>query len=372
MIKEGAEVKVICTPDALHFVTVVTLSTLSQNKVYVDFFDKTTGIWNNHVELAKWADMMIIAPATANTIAKMAVGLCDNLLLATYLSATCPIFFAPAMDLDMYQHPTFTENKLKLSQYGLIEIEAETGFLASGLEGKGRMAEPEVILEVVNEYFGSQKDFDGIHCLVTAGPTYEALDPVRYIGNHSSGKMGIAIANELAQKGGIVHLVLGPVNNQEIHPSIKVHPVTDSDEMAQKTFDLFSNSEIIICSAAVADYKPAIFSEKKIKKEGNNLQLDLVKTIDILATLGSQKSNNQRLIGFALENDNELENATKKLHTKNADAIVLNSMNVAGAGFKKDTNKITILQKNCEPLQFDLKSKKEVASDIVNFIKGIL
>jgi phosphopantothenoylcysteine decarboxylase/phosphopantothenate--cysteine ligase len=372
LIKEGAEVKIICSPDALHFVTTLTLSTLSQNPVYVDFFDKNTGTWNNHVELAKWADAMIIAPATANTIAKMAHGLCDNLLLATYLSATCPIFFAPAMDLDMYQHPTFVENKLKLSQYGLIEIEANTGFLASGLEGKGRMAEPEEILGVVNGYFMSEKDFEGIQCLVTAGPTYEALDPVRFIGNHSSGKMGIAIANELAKKGGIVHLVLGPVHLQKIHPSIIVHHVTSSDEMAQKTFDLFSDSQIIICSAAVADYKPANFSDKKIKKKDHDLQLELVKTIDILATLGSQKSKNQRLIGFALENDNELENATRKLHTKNADAIVLNSMNDFGAGFRQDTNKITILQKNDEPLHFDLKSKKEVASDIIHFIKGIL
>lgn len=371
LIKEGAQVKIICTTDALNFVTPLTLSTLSNNPVFTDFYKNDSGQWNNHVELAKWADIMVIAPATANTLAKMAVGICDNLLLATYYSATCPIFYAPAMDLDMYKHPTFINNSKLLRSRGHIEIEAQDGFLASGLNGKGRMDEPENIIEKIKDYFSKTSDLQNINCLVTAGPTYEALDPVRYIGNHSSGKMGIAIANELSQRGANVHLVLGPIAQQDIHPNVNVLNIISSDEMAKKVFDISNECQIIICSAAVADYKPAKFSKTKIKKSDSNLTLDLEKTTDILATLGKEKKDNQILVGFALENENEMNNALKKLNNKNADVIVLNSMNDKGAGFKGDTNKVTIISKNHPPLALDLKAKSEVAHDLVNFIKTI-
>lgn len=370
LIKQGAQVKIICTPDALNFVTPLTLSTLSANPVYVDFYKNDSGEWNNHVELAKWADIMIIAPATANTIAKMAVGICDNFLLATYLSATCPIFYAPAMDLDMYQHPTFTANSQLLKNRGHFEIEAEVGFLASGLEGKGRMAEPENIINTIIQHFSKVEDLKGVKCLLTAGPTYEAIDPVRFIGNHSSGKMGIALANELADRGAEVNLVLGPVASQFIHANVEVHHVVSSDEMAEKVFELFEECTIIICSAAVADYKPASVSQSKIKKSNSILDLKLEKTTDILANLGKRKKNNQILIGFALETDNEVDNAMKKLNTKNADIIVLNSMNDKGAGFKSDTNKVTILSQNKPPMALNLKPKTEVAKDIIDFVKN--
>lgn len=367
LVKQGALVRVIMTPDATAFISPLTLSTLSKNPVYINYFDAMTGEWHNHVELALWADLVLIAPATANTIAKMAGGICDNLLLAVWLSAKSKVIIAPAMDLDMYQHPTLKRNLDYLVSIGVGVIDAENGELASGLVGEGRLAEPEAIVQYIKQ-LDIKQDLLGKVALVNAGPTYEHLDPVRYIGNHSSGKMGIAIAEELARRGAIVHLVLGPTNLKPTDSLINVYDVVSSDEMHANCVALFKQANIAVLSAAVADYKPKLKSDQKIKKQTDHLSIELVKTPDILATLGEMKTSSQLLVGFALETDNELENAKKKLNNKNLDFIVLNSMRDKEAGFGKDTNKITIIDNSKKILQFASKSKKLVAVDIVDHI----
>lgn len=352
--------------------TPLTLSTLSKHPVYSKFYSTETGKWTNHVELGKWADVFVIAPATANTMAKMATGLCDNLLLATYLSADCPVFFAPAMDLDMYQHATTTKNIATLIANDNIELPAGEGELASGLVGKGRMCEPESIVTRVNNYFLKRQSLTGKTILVNAGPTYEKLDPVRFIGNYSSGKMGIAIANELSERGAEVHLVLGPANASRVLPKVHLHKIESADEMYAKCTELFNKCNGAILSAAVADYKPATRADQKIKKSDTEFNLPLVKTVDVLKSLGAIKSEKQILIGFALETENEYDNALIKLKKKNLDFIVLNSMRDINAGFGKDTNKITIIERNGKSTKFETKPKTEVAVDIVNLLETYL
>jgi len=368
LIKEGAEVKVIMTPSAHDFITPLTLSTLSKNPVLTDFIKDSNGVWNNHVDLGLWADAMVITPASANTLAKMASGICDNLLLAVYLSARCPVFFAPAMDLDMLQHPSTKHNLQKLISWGNHQIDPGHGELASGLVGTGRMAEPEDIITQLNTYFTSSYKLSGKKALVTAGPTYEALDPVRFIGNNSSGKMGYAVAEELANKGADVILVSGPTHLAVSHPKIKVLRVTSAEEMYQACMSNFPDCDITVLSAAVADYKPAHREDQKIKKSDAAFTIDLIKTRDIAAELGKLKKQEQFNVGFALETENEKGNAEKKIAAKNFDLIVLNSLNDAGAGFGFDTNKITLIDKDNNVTEFSLKSKKEVATDIVNAI----
>lgn len=364
--------KVICTPEAVQFVTPLTLSTLSKHPVYSKFHVSETGEWVNHVDLGKWADAFIIAPATANTLAKMANGYCNNLLLATYLSADCPVFFAPAMDLDMYLHATTSKNISQLLSFGNIELPAETGELASGLIGKGRMCEPKTIVGHLESYFHKTKSLSGKTILVNAGPTHEKLDPVRFIGNYSSGKMGIAIANELCNRGATVHLVLGPAKAENINPLVKLQRVESADEMHNACIELFDTCDAAILSAAVADYKPAEKATQKIKKKDTEFLLPLIKTVDVLKSLGGVKRKNQVLVGFALETQNEYDNALIKLEKKNLDFIVLNSMNDKGAGFGKDTNKITIIEKTGKSHKFDTKPKTEVASDIINLLETYL
>lgn len=367
LIKQGADIQVIITKDAANFITPLSVSTLSKKPVYSEFYDKN-GTWNNHVELALWADVMLIAPCTANTLAKMMHGISDNLLIATYLSAKCPVFIAPAMDLDMYAHFS-TKNNLKLAkENGHHIIPAEEGELASGLIGKGRMAEPETILNQIDDFFNSSTSLKNKTLLITAGPTYEAIDPVRFIGNHSSGKMGFSLAEEAAKRGAKVILISGPSALHIQHPNITLKRVTSAKEMYNEVFKHYHLTDIAIASAAVADYAPKEIATEKIKKKENHLSLELVKTPDILKTMGEQKKN-QFLVGFALETENEEENAKGKLARKNLDIIVLNSLRDEGAGFKKDTNKIKIITKT-EQLKFDLKSKKEVAKDILNFIES--
>ncbi|MBX2945952.1 MAG: bifunctional phosphopantothenoylcysteine decarboxylase/phosphopantothenate--cysteine ligase CoaBC [Cyclobacteriaceae bacterium] len=368
LIKSGAEVKVIMTPSAKDFITPLTLSTLSKNPVLWEFIKDNTGQWNNHVELGLWADVMIIAPASANTIAKMANGLCDNLLLAVYLSARCPVFLAPAMDLDMLQHQSTRTNLEKLKQIGNFIIDPAHGELASGLTGTGRMAEPEEIVGSLTEFFEQRLPLKGKRALVTAGPTHEALDPVRFIGNHSTGKMGYALAEALAEKGATVQLVSGPTALHTNHGRINVIPVTSAEEMYNACNQLFPQADIAILAAAVADYKPAVKADQKIKKKDEALSLELIKTHDIAAALGKQKSTGQFMVGFALETENETANALKKLESKNFDMIVLNSLNDTGAGFGHDTNKITVLDRQQQVTSFSLKSKRELALDIVNMI----
>ena len=364
LIKAGANVKVIMTPAAKDFITPLTLSTLSKNPVYTEF-SKTDATWNNHVELGLWADYFIIAPASANTIAKMAYGLCDNFLTAVYLSAKCPVFIAPAMDLDMYKHPSTKENLKKLSSFTNTIITPGNGELASGLIGEGRMAEPEEIIKLLtNQKLPLQKK----KFLVTAGPTYEAIDPVRFIGNHSSGKMGFAIAEELAKNGAEVTLVTGPVALQNMHPAIKRIDVTTADEMYKACTSIFKNVDAAVMTAAVADYKPRVAAKQKIKKSTQQLTVELTPNKDILAELGKLKSKKQMLVGFALETENETANAIKKIKNKKLDFIVLNSLQDKGAGFKSDTNKITIIDKNNIITKFELKSKSDVAKDIVQKI----
>ncbi|NNJ55053.1 MAG: bifunctional phosphopantothenoylcysteine decarboxylase/phosphopantothenate--cysteine ligase CoaBC [Bacteroidia bacterium] len=372
LIKEGAEVKVICTPEALQFVTPLTLATLSKNPVYSSFYIEETGEWTNHVDLGKWADAFIIAPLTANTMAKMANGYCDNLLLATYLSADCTVFFAPAMDLDMYTHPTSSNNISTLTSFGNIELPAGTGELASGLVGKGRMCEPEEILSLVNTHFQKTSHLAGKTILVNAGPTFEKLDPVRFIGNYSSGKMGKSIANELAARGANVKLVLGPANADGLNPSVELFRIESAQEMHETCSRLFVDCNAGILSAAVADYRPATKADQKIKKNDTEFSLELVKTIDVLKSLGDSKKDNQVLVGFALETQNEYDNALTKLKKKNLDFIVLNSMNDKGAGFGKDTNKITVIEKNGKSHSFETKPKSEVAIDIVDILETYL
>lgn len=369
LIKKGAEVQVLMTPSAENFVSKLTLSTLSKKPVYSDFYSKD-GTWNNHVEFALWADLMLIAPCTANTLGKMVHGICDNLVIATYMSAKCPVFIAPAMDLDMYQHPSTKQNLELAEDFGHIIIPAESGELASGLIGQGRMAEPETIANNIESFFNSSqktKNLTGKTVLITAGPTYEAIDPVRFIGNHSSGKMGFSIAQEAANRGAKVILISGPSSQQIHHQNIEIHRVTSAKEMYEQVFNYYENVDIAIASAAVADYAPKEIAKEKIKKNDDSLTIELVKNPDILKTMGDKKDK-QFLVGFALETQNEEENAKGKLQKKNLDMIVLNSLREEGAGFKNDTNKIKIFTKT-EMKEFTLKSKDEVATDILNCIE---
>ncbi len=366
--KQHADVRVVMTPSASGFITPLTLSTLSKNPALSQFIANDEGEWNNHVELGLWADVFIIAPASANTIAKMANGICDNLLLAVYLSARCPVYVAPAMDLDMYQHSSTQTNMRMLQESGVKMIDAEFGELASGLTGTGRMAEPENIVSLVTDFFSSDKPLQGKNALVTAGPTYEQIDPVRFIGNHSSGKMGVAIANQLMAYGADVKLILGPVNDIFKLEGLCVSKVTSADEMYALAKEQFAGADITVLAAAVADYKPRVMADSKIKKNKDNMTLELTKTPDIAASLGKIKSKDQIIAGFALETDNEIENARKKLHSKNFDMIVLNSLKDPGAGFGYDTNKISIIDRDNNTRDYELKSKIGVAKDIVDAI----
>jgi phosphopantothenoylcysteine decarboxylase/phosphopantothenate--cysteine ligase len=372
LVKAGANVQVVMTPDATSFITPLTLSTLSKKPVLVDYFIPETGEWNNHVELGLWADVFIIAPASANTLAKMANGQSDNLLTAVYLSAKCQVYFAPAMDLDMWKHPATQENVQKLQSYGNILISPGKGELASGLYGEGRMAEPEEIVSFVTSEIKKKLPLADQKILVTAGPTYEAIDPVRFIGNHSSGKMGFAIAEQFAQMGADVTLIAGPTAQTTNHQSINRIDVTSAEEMLQACLLHFKSSKACIMCAAVADYTPANVSAQKIKKQDNDLNIELKKTTDILRSLGEQKKQDQILVGFALETNDEEQNATEKLKKKNLDFIVLNSLNDKGAGFKTDTNKITIIDHNLQKTTFELKDKNEVAQDICNKVAELI
>ena len=368
-IKLKAEVRVILTPSAKDFITPLTLSTLSKNEVYSSFYNEEdeNAVWNNHVELGLWADFMLIAPATANTMSKMKNGTADNLLVATYLSAKCPVYFAPAMDLDMYKHASTKESLETLQSIGNILIPAASGELASGLVGEGRMAEPEDIVSFIENDILNQLPLKGQKVVITAGPTYEAIDPVRFIGNHSSGKMGFAIAKAAANLGAAVHLITGPTKEKIHHSFIQRVDVVSAQEMYDAVHEVFKESNIAIFSAAVADYKPKNQVDQKIKKADASLALELTPTPDILASVGKIKTN-QYLVGFALETNNEFENAKKKITSKNLDAIVLNSLNDKGAGFASNTNKITIIDKNFKSEVYNLKSKDEVAQDILTYI----
>jgi len=369
-VKSGAQVKVVMTPAAKDFVTPLTLSTLSKNPVYSTFFEKgdeENEQWNSHVDLGLWADYMLIAPATANTLSKMANGVCDNLLLATYLSAKCKVYFAPAMDLDMYQHPATKESIEKLQSFGNIFIPPASGELASGLVGEGRMEEPENIVAFIENEIVQGLPLFNKKVLITAGPTYEAIDPVRFIGNHSSGKMGFELAKKAANLGANVFLITGTSNETVSHSLIKRIDVVSAEEMYQEVHKYFGAVDIAILSAAVADYKPTEIAINKIKKATDTITIELEKTKDILASLGKIKKQ-QFLVGFALETNNELQNAITKLKSKNLDLIVLNSLQDKGAGFKKETNKVTIIDKFEKISEFSLKSKAEVAEDIFNVI----
>ncbi|MEA9412302.1 bifunctional phosphopantothenoylcysteine decarboxylase/phosphopantothenate--cysteine ligase CoaBC [Flavobacterium sp. PL02] len=366
-IKAGAEIQVIMTPASKDFVTPLTLSTLSKNPVHSSFFNQEdeNEKWNNHVELGLWADLMIIAPATANTMSKMANGTCDNLLIAAYLSAKCPIYFAPAMDLDMYKHPSTLASFSLLKQFGNTIIPAESGELASGLSGEGRMAEPENIIAFLEADLESKLPLKGKKFLITAGPTYEAIDPVRFIGNHSSGKMGFDIASEAANLGASVILVAGPTNCKVTNASVKVISVTSAQEMYDACHEYFSDVDVAIAAAAVADYRPKIVASQKIKKASEDFTIELEKTKDILLSLGEIKKK-QFLIGFALETENEIENAKLKIQKKNLDLIVLNSLQDKGAGFGGGTNKVTFIDRAFAIEPMELKSKEAVATDILN------
>jgi phosphopantothenoylcysteine decarboxylase/phosphopantothenate--cysteine ligase len=372
LLKAGAEVQVVMTKDALSFITPLTLATLSKKPVLIDYFIPETGEWNNHVELGLWADILLIAPASANTLGKMATGICDNLLLATYLSAKCPVYFAPAMDLDMWKHPSTTQNVKQLQSYGNILIQPNAGELASGLIGEGRMAEPEEIIELLQQELKKKLPLVGKKALVTAGPTYEAIDPVRFIGNHSSGKMGFAIAEELYRLGARVTLISGPTSLTLSSKTIKRIDVVSAEDILKATLAEFGQADITVMSAAVADYKPEQVANQKIKKKEQAFSLNLIKTTDILAELGNKKRSDQVLVGFALETENELANAGDKLKRKNLDLIVLNSLNDKGAGFKSDLNKITILDKQLIAETFVLKPKNEVAQDICRKILALI
>lgn len=371
LIKENAEVQVLMTPEAEKFITPLTLATLSKRKVITNMSDAQQ--WNDHVALGLWADLMLVAPATANTIAKFANGICDNIVTAVYLSAKCPVFFAPAMDLDMWKHPSTQKNIRQLTSFGNKLISVGYGELASGLVGDGRMAEPQDIIKILANHLAKGDQFKGKTALVTAGPTFEPIDPVRFIGNYSSGKMGIALASELANRGANVKLIIGPTRLAlPTEPNIEVHQVTTAQQMHDKAVELYPLTEIAIMAAAVADYRPAYTASEKIKKSSKAMTLSLVKTPDIAATLGKMKQENQVNVGFALETQNELSNALEKLRKKNFDFIVLNSLQDSGAGFNHDTNKITIIKKDNTQKHFELKSKSEVATDIINEIASIL
>ena len=368
LIKAGAEVRIVMTESAGDFVSPLTLATLSKNEVLHSFVREEEGLtdWNNHVELGLWADLMLIAPATANTLAKMASGTCDNLLMACYMSAKCPVLVAPAMDLDMYRHPATRKSLETLQEYGHGIIPATEGELASGLHGAGRMAEPEEIVSAIEDYLRAGQPLEGKNILITAGPTYEAIDPVRYIGNHSSGKMGFALAAAASALGGKVTLISGPTH-LEADPSIRLIRVTSALEMYSKAVNVFPEMDVVIGAAAVADYRPEKPASEKLKKDGESLELKLVRNPDIIAALGEQKTT-QFVVGFALETQNELQYAEKKLQEKNLDAIVLNSLKDPGAGFGADTNKVTFIDKNLTNTPFELKTKAEVALDILHEI----
>ena len=368
LVKEGASVKVVMTPLAKEFITPLTMATLSKSPIMVDFYNPENGDWNSHVDLGLWADLYLIAPASANTIGKMAGGIADNLLLTTYLSAKCPVMVAPAMDLDMYRHPATQRNLQILRSFGNIIIEPESGELASGLIGKGRMEEPEQIVTFIKDYFAKQADFKGKRVLVTAGPTYEKIDPVRFIGNYSSGKMGLAIAEELAGRGAEVILVCGPVNLKTQHASIRRVDVESAAQMYEVVSREFEACDVAVLSAAVADFTPKEKADRKIKRGKDDLVLELLPTRDIAAELGHVKKSSQMLVGFALETNDEENNALSKMQRKNLDMIVLNSLNDKGAGFGGDTNKVTIMDRMGGKTVYELKTKTEVARDIVNEI----
>ena len=363
--KEQAEVKVIMTESAKDFITPLTLATLSKNPVYSSYFNEENGEWHNHVELGLWADLMIVAPLSANTLGKMANGICDNLLLATYLSAKCPVLVAPAMDLDMYQHPSTQNNLKKLQSFGNEVIEARDGELASGLSGQGRMAEPEELLELIKKKLAQSDALKGKKVLLTSGPTFEAIDPVRFIGNHSSGKMGSAIANSFRNAGATVTMISGPARYTS--ENAEVITVNSAEEMLEEVEKRYTDADILIFSAAVSDYRPEHPAKEKIKKKEDTLQINLVKNPDIAAVLGEKKTH-QFHVGFALETTNEEFNAKEKLKKKNFDLIVLNSLNDNGAGFQKDTNKVTFFDKDNTKQEFELKSKADVAQDIVDYV----
>lgn len=371
LVKEGAEVKVVMTPMAKQFITPLTLATLSKNPIVVDFYNPENGDWNSHVSLGMWADLYLIAPVTAATMGKMVTGVADNLLLTTYLSAKCPVAIAPAMDLDMYKHPSTTSNMKILAERGVTIIEPTSGELASGLEGKGRMEEPEKIVAHVEAIFAREGSLKGKRVLITAGPTCEAIDPVRYITNHSSGKMGYAIAREAANRGAEVVVVSGPVNVSLFHPNVNIVPVTSAKEMFEGTKENLSGSDIVVLCAAVADFTVAEQATKKIKREKSDYALTLTPTQDIAAWVGQNRDKGTFLVGFALETNDEMENAKGKLERKNLDMIVLNSMQDAGAGFKTDTNKITVIAKDGSVSGYPLKSKDQVASDILDNIEKL-
>lgn len=367
LVKKGAEVQVVITPSGKEFITPLTLATLSSHPVISEFFSNRDGTWNSHVDLGLWADVMLIAPATASTIGKMANGIADNMLVTTYLSCKAPVFVAPAMDLDMFAHPTTQQNLDRLRSFGNRIIEPASGELASHLVGKGRMEEPDKIIEVLEEFFSEQQELKGKKIVITAGPTYEKIDPVRFIGNYSSGKMGYALAEACANRGAEVILVSGPVSLSTHHPSIKRIDVESADEMYEATVHAFQEANAAILCAAVADYRPENKAEQKIKREKDEeLLLRLVANKDIAAALGSMKKDGQVLVGFALETQNGVQHATGKLERKNLDFIVLNSLSDAGAGFRCDTNKVSILERNGLITEYALKSKTEVAGDIVN------
>lgn len=370
LVKEGAEVQVVMTDAAKDFVGPLSFSTLSKNEVYSEYFDKESGAWANHVDLGEWPDLMLIAPATANTIAKMCYGICDNLLQATFLSSRAPVMIAPAMDLEMYEHASLTENLELLRSRGVLICDAEEGELASGLSGKGRMAEPEHIVEAVVNVLNSGP-LTGKRFLVNAGPTYEAIDPVRFIGNRSTGKMGISIANELTKRGAKVDLVLGPSKIRSIDYKIQVHHVESASEMYEKCVELFPKTHAAILSAAVADFTPTSVSDIKIKKGDEDLNIQLTRTNDILATLGEMKKD-QILVGFAMETNDEEANAKSKLERKNADMIVLNSLREKGAGFGEQTNKVRMFVRKGKSFDTEVKSKEAIASDIVDKVVELL
>lgn len=368
LIKKGAEVQVVMTPSAKEFITPLTLATLTQKPVVSEFFDRRDGSWHSHVNLGLWADAMLVAPASASTIGKMANGVADNMLVTTYLSMKAPVFVAPAMDLDMFAHPTTQANLKKLASYGNHIIEPGTGFLASKLEGKGRMEEPERIVECLEQFFAKKQKLSGKKVLITAGPTYEKIDPVRFIGNYSSGKMGFALAETCAEQGAEVTLICGPVMLQTSNPAIKRIDVESASEMYAAATKCFTKVDIAILCAAVADFTPQTTADKKIKRKDDDLTIKLQPTQDIAAALGAVKKKNQVLVGFALETDNELKNAKDKLKRKNLDFIVLNSLQDKDAGFRVDTNKVTIIDRHHGLTAYDTKSKKEVAEDIVDAI----
>lgn len=373
LVKEGAEVRVLMTDMAKQFITPLTMATLSKNPISVEFYNPENGDWNSHISLGMWSDLYVIAPATANTLSKMASGVADNLLLTTYLSARCPVIAAPAMDVDMYEHPATQASLRILKERGVMIVEPGSGFLASGLDGKGRMEEPEVILSHIKCAIGAYGSFAGRKVLITAGPTREEIDPVRYITNHSTGKMAFALAEAFAERGAKVQVVSGPTAVKCTMPSVQVHNVVSAGEMASVTMDLFAKgADVAVLCAAVSDFTPAAKSGVKIKRKGESLSLELFPTQDIASALGSSKKKGEILVGFALETDNELSNAQEKLRKKNLDMIVLNSLQDKGAGFAGDTNKISLIFPQGDVLEYPLKSKSEVANDIVDNIEKLL